>query len=536
MRIGVPRESLSGETRVAVAPDTVKTLLKQGFSVVIEAGAGVLASFPDAHYEAIGATVGTRDEVWASPIVVKLHAPRALDDVGETHEADLLQTGSTLISFLYPAQNAPLVERLAKRGVTVLAMDQVPRISRAQKLDALSSMANIAGYRAVLEAASHYGSFFTGQVTAAGRTHPAKVLIIGAGVAGLAAVGAARGLGAIVRAFDTRSAAREQVQSLGAEFLEITIQESGDGQGGYAKEMSSEFIAAEMALFRTQAREVDVVITTALIPGRPAPKLWLADMVALMKPGSVIVDLAARQGGNCELTVPGEVVVRHGVTIIGHHDLATRLPGTASQLYGNNVAHLLDDMGKAAGFHIDESDVVVRGALVLNQGELRYPPPPLPSPVAAKPTPAPRKVEPPVEKSAQEHRHEIAARKETPRRSFIYEAIAMILLAIWVYMKVTMDGSINPATRDFLNHATVFVLACFVGWQVVWNVAPALHTPLMSVTNAISGIIIVGGMLQAKGALFEPATLLGGLAVLLATINIAGGFVVTERMLRMFRR
>ncbi|MBT9559700.1 MAG: Re/Si-specific NAD(P)(+) transhydrogenase subunit alpha, partial [Myxococcales bacterium] len=481
VRIGVPRETLPGETRVAVAPDTVKTLLKQGFSVVIEAGAGALASFPDERYEAAGATIGTRDDVWGSPIVVKLHAPRPLGEGDGAHEADLLHAGTTLISFLYPAQNGALVERLASRGVTVLAMDQVPRISRAQKLDALSSMANIAGYRAVLEAASHFGSFFTGQVTAAGRTHPAKVLIIGAGVAGLAAIGAARGLGAIVRAFDTRSAAREQVQSLGAEFLEVTLQESGDGHGGYAKEMSPEFIAAEMALFRAQAKDVDVVITTALIPGRPAPKLWLADMVPLMKPGSVIVDLAARQGGNCELTVPGEVVVRHGVTIIGHHDLATRLPGTASQLYGNNVAHLLDDMGKAAGFHVDETDVVVRGALVLNGGELRYPPPPLPAPEPAKPAPVAAKVAPPAVKTSAEHQREVAARKETPRRSFIYEAIALILLAIWIYMKVTLGGGISPATRDFLNHATVFVLACFVGWQVVWNVAPALHTPLMSV-------------------------------------------------------
>jgi NAD(P) transhydrogenase subunit alpha len=426
-----------------------------------------------------------------------------------------------LVSFLWPAKNKELVERLGKRKATVLAMDQVPRVTRAQKMDALSSMANIAGYRAVIEAASFYGRFFTGQMTAAGKVPPAKVLVIGAGVAGLAAVGAARGLGAIVRAFDTRAEVREQVQSLGAEFLEVSIQEDGSGVGGYAKEMSPEFIAAEMALFLRQAKEVDIIITTALVPGKPAPILITEDMVTAMRPGSVIVDLGAEQGGNCALTRPGEVVVRNGVTIVGYVDLPSRLAPTASQLYSSNLTHLLADMGGAKSWHVDLDDPVVRGALVLKDGELMWPPPkpPAPPPKTAVETRRPS-VPPPAPAPKGGH----GAAKQPGSLWVLFGALSLLVLA----------GAFAP--REFVAHLTVFVLACFIGWQVIWNVTPALHTPLMSVTNAISGIIVVGGMLQLSGGLEHPVTLLGAVAVLVATINIAGGFLVTQRMLKMFRR
>jgi NAD(P) transhydrogenase subunit alpha len=369
----------------------------------------------------------------------------------------------------------------------------------------------------VIEAASFYGRFFTGQMTAAGKVPPAKVLIIGAGVAGLAAIGAARSLGAIVRAFDTRLEVREQIQSLGAEFLEVSIKEDGAGSGGYAKTMSPEFIAAEMALFAKQAKDVDIIITTALVPGKAAPVLITEEMVDSMRQGSVIVDLAAEAGGNCAVTHPGEVVTRHGVTVIGYVDLPSRLAPTASQLYGSNLTHLLADMGGAKSFHIDLEDAVVRGAIVLHQGKLVWP-----APKSAPMHPAPLAPTKSVVPAPEPAKAEVAH----PLRGAAFAVVALVLLGLL--------GSVAP--KEFVSHLTVFVLACFVGWQVVWNVTPALHTPLMSVTNAISGIILVGGMLQISGPISSPVTLLSAAAVLLATINISGGFWVTTRMLRMFQR
>jgi NAD(P) transhydrogenase subunit alpha len=515
MKIGIPKEVRPGERRVAATPDTVGRLRKLGFEVSVESGAGLGASFDDLAYESAGATLVADPRVlWASADLVLKVQPPELNSDG-VHEAELLREGGTLVSFIWPAKNQELIARLAQRKATVLAMDQVPRITRAQKIDALSSMANIAGYRAVIEAASFYGRFFTGQMTAAGKVPPAKVMVIGAGVAGLAAVGAARGLGAIVRAFDTRAEVREQVQSMGAEFLEVDLQEEGSGGGGYAKEMSPAFIAAEMALFLRQAKEVDIIITTALIPGKPAPTLITEEMVNAMRPGSVIVDLAAENGGNCALTRPGEVVVHRGVTVIGYVDLPSRLAPLASQLYGSNLTHLLTDMGGAEKWRVDLEDQVVRGAIVLKDGELLWPPPRPAAPAAG-----------PLAKPAEP----AASKPRTKPKQGVGSAVAAVL-GVLLFAGV---GAVAP--KEFLSHFTVFVLACFIGWQVVWNVTPALHTPLMSVTNAISGIIVVGGMLQLKGDLGSPVTLIGAAAVLLATINIVGGFLVTLRMLRMFHR
>jgi NAD(P) transhydrogenase subunit alpha len=517
MKIGIPKETRPGERRVAATPESIGRLKKLGFEVVIEHDAGAGASFYDDDYRNAGAAVAddVRD-VWSADIVLKVQPPDQHPGLA-VHEADLLRAGSTLISFLWPGKNKELVERLAGRKVSVIAIDQVPRITRAQKMDALSSMANIAGYRAVIEAASYYGRFFTGQMTAAGRVPPAKVLVIGAGVAGLAAIGAARGLGAIVRAFDTRAAVRDQVKSMGAEFLELNVHEEGEGGGGYAKEMSPAFIAAEMALFAAQARDVDIIITTALIPNRPAPVLITEEMVKSMKKGSVIVDLAAENGGNCALTHPGAVVQRHGVHIIGYIDLPSRLAPTASVLYGNNLAYLLDDLGGAANFHIDLDDEVVRNALVVHEGRIVWPPP------KKEPPPAPAK-------PAQPAAPKVAATTGAPRS----RGVALSMAAAVAILALLGLGFVAPAA--FLSHLTVFALACIVGWQVVWNVTPALHTPLMSVTNAISGIIVLGGMLAVSGPLSSPPVILGAVAILLASINIAGGFLVTQRMLRMFRR
>ena len=513
--IGIPRERRPGERRVAATPETVQRLRALGFSVTVEADAGAGASFGDDDYRAAGATViADVRRLWAeSDIVLKVQPPAEYTDLG-AHEADLPRRGTIVISFLWPGKQELLVSRLAARGVTALAVDQIPRITRAQKMDALSSMANIAGYRAVIEAASFYGRFFTGQMTAAGRVPAARVLVIGAGVAGLAAIGAARGLGAIVRAFDTRAAVRDQVRSMGAEFLEVTLAEEGEGAGGYAREMSPEFIRAEMELFAAQARDVDIIITTALIPDRPAPVLITEPMVRSMRKGSVIVDLAAENGGNCELTVPNTVVERHGVTIIGYVDMPSRLAPTASFLYGNNLVHLLEDMGGQTSFRIDRENTVVRNALVVHDGEITWPPPrvtPPPAPIAAAP-PAPA----------------VAPPKPSEKSPVLAGALAVAAAAAAIAL-----GFVAPPT--FLSHLTVFALACIVGWQVVWNVTPALHTPLMSVTNAISGIIVIGGMLQLTGG-GTMASWLGAGAVLLSTINIAGGFLVTQRMLRMFRR
>jgi proton-translocating NAD(P)+ transhydrogenase subunit alpha len=518
MKIAVPRESHVGERRVAATPETVGKLRKSGFEVFIEAEAGAAAAFSDDDYCAAGATlVSDPRELWnRADIVLKVQPPEPHRSLG-VHEADLLRPGATLICFLWPGKNKALVDRLAAAKVTVIAIDQVPRITRAQKMDALSSMANIAGYRAVIEAASFYGRFFTGQMTAAGRVPPAKVLVIGAGVAGLAAIGAARGLGAIVRAFDTRSAVRDQVKSMGAEFLEVSVHEEGEGGGGYGKEMSPGFIAAEMALFASQAKDVDIIITTALVPNRPAPVLITEEMVQSMKKGSVIIDLAAENGGNCALTEPGSVVERHGVHIIGYIDLPSRLAPTASVLYANNLAYLLEDLGGAEKFHIDMNDEVVRNAVVVHEGVVVWPPP-RPELPPAPPKPA----SPPAAT--------VAVKQSKARDGSLGLAVAVISIAAALF------GLGFVAPPAFLSHLTVFALACIVGWQVIWNVTPALHTPLMSVTNAISGIIVVGGMLAISGSPRSPAVLLGAVAILLAAINIAGGFLVTQRMLRMFRR
>jgi NAD(P) transhydrogenase subunit alpha len=515
MVLAVPKESWPGERRVAATPETVTRLVGMGFDVRVEADAGLKASFADEEYAKAGATlVPDGPGLWAGADVLLKVQPPSVDEV------DRLRPGAVLISFLWPGKNKDLIERLAARKVTAIAIDQVPRITRAQKMDALSSMANIAGYRAVIEAASFYGRFFTGQMTAAGKVPAAKVLVIGAGVAGLAAIGAARGLGAIVRAFDTRAAVKDQVKSMGAEFIELNVQEEGEGGGGYAKEMSPAFIAAEMAMFAAQAREVDIIVTTALIPNRPAPVLITEEMVKSMKRGSVIVDLAAENGGNCALTKPGQVVEHHGVTIIGYMDLPSRLAPTASHLYGNNLVHLLTDMGGAKNFAVNEDDEVVRGALVLRDGELKWPPPRKEAPPPAAPKAV---VATPKPAGGHGHGHEAPA-------SGSGQAIAALVAAV----ALTALGLVAPG--EFLSHFTVFALACVIGWQVIWNVTPALHTPLMSVTNAISGIILVGGMLQLNGPPGSLMVILGASAILLATINIVGGFMVTQRMLRMFRR
>ena len=518
MKLAVPRECRPGERRVAATPENVSRLIKMGFAVAVEHDAGAAASFGDDDYLAAGAEIITGPrEIWqAGDIVLKVQPP-AMHPVLNVHEADLIRERGTLISFLYPGKNKEIVQRLAARQATAIAVDQIPRITRAQKMDALSSMANIAGYRAVVEAASFYGRFFTGQMTAAGKVPAAKVLVIGAGVAGLAAIGAARGMGAIVRAFDTRPTVKEQVKSMGAEFIELNVQEDGEGAGGYAKEMSPAFIRAEMAMFAAQAKDVDIIITTALIPNRPAPILITEEMVKSMKNGSVIVDLAAENGGNCALTEPGHVVERHGVHILGYTDLPSRLAPTASLLFGNNLTHLLADLGGASHFHLDLADEVVRGALVLREGELLWPPPARP-PLVLPPDPKVVAVKTP------------AAVAPPPKKASIAGPIFAIVAA------AALVGLGLVAPPAFLSHLTVFALACIVGWQVVWNVTPALHTPLMSVTNAISGIIVIGGMLQVSGPPSSPIVMLGAAAILLATINIAGGFLVTQRMLRMFRR
>ena len=510
MLIGVPRELLDNESRVAATPKTVQQILKLGFEVIVEHDAGFKASFEDQAFVAAGAKVGDAAQVWQADIIFKVNAPT--DD-----EIALIKEGATLVSFIWPAQNPQLMEKLSAKKINVLAMDAVPRISRAQALDALSSMANIAGYRAVVEAAHEFGSFFTGQITAAGKVPPAKVLVIGAGVAGLAAIGAANSLGAIVRAFDSRPEVKEQVESMGASFLEIDFKEEGGSGDGYAKVMSEEFNRRALALYAEQAKEVDIIITTALIPGKPAPRLITKEMVASMKPGSVIVDLAAATGGNCELSKAGEVVVTDNqVKIIGYTDLPSRLPTQSSQLYGTNLVNLLKLLCKNKDGQIDINfeDVVLRGVTVIRDGEVTWPAPPIQ--VSAQPQ--------------QQAKAASAVKKEEekptdPRKKYgIMAAVGVLFL--WL-------TSIAPAA--FLSHLTVFVLACVVGYYVVWNVSHALHTPLMAVTNAISGIIIVGALLQiSQGNFF--ISVLAFIAILVASINIFGGFRVTQRMLSMFRK
>jgi NAD(P) transhydrogenase subunit alpha len=531
MKLGIVKETRPEERRVAASPNVVGKWTKAGWEVAVERGAGVAASFPDAQYEAAGAKLVDRAAAWSADIVLKVRPP---DDA----EIPQLREGGCLISFLYPAQSEALVAKLAARKVTALAMDQVPRISRAQKMDALSSMANISGYRAVIEAATKFGSFFTGQFTAAGKVPPAKVLVIGAGVAGLAALGAAKGMGAIVRAFDVRAAAEDQVKSLGGEFLTVTIKESGEGQGGYAKEMSKAFIDAEYALFRAQAKEVDIVITTALIPGKPAPKLWLKDMVELMRPGSVVVDLAAEQGGNCECTKPGEVAEHAGVTIIGYTDLPSRMAAVSSDLYGMNLWHFLEEMGGAAGWKIDLDNDAVRPALVLEKGEKRWPaPPPKKEPAPTPPPKAEVKAAAPPKSTGTAAGHHAPSPRAPSRASgVLLSLIGLVAAAGWVALRFgRADAAVSEDTAALLQHLTIFVMAVFVGFQVVWNVTPALHTPLMSVTNAISGIIVVGGLLGGRGDL-HASVIVAIVATLFATINVAGGFIVTRRMLAMFRK
>src|SRR5690554_586076 len=525
MKIGIPKEIFKDERRVAATPPSVHKLIGLGYDLIVEGSAGEAANYSDAAYEKVGAAIAADTTMlWKeSDFILKVRAPMENPALGK-HEADLMKEGAFLVSYLWPAQNPELLEKLAARKITSFAIDSLPRISRAQKMDALSAMANIAGYRAVIEAANHFGRFFTGQVTAAGKVPPAKIMVIGAGVAGLAAVGAANSLGAIVRAFDTRLEVKEQVESMGAEFLVLDFEnEDGSGSGGYAKQMSDEFIKAEMALFAEQAKEVDIIITTALIPGKPAPKLITADMVKSMKPGSVIVDLASERGGNCELTEPGKIVIQHEVTLIGYTDLPSRMAKVASDLYATNLFHLVTELTpeKDGKPQVNMEDDVIRGLTVVLDKEITWPPPQ--PKVSVSPKPAPGTEEPSAEQKE-------AARKDSARRSLIGKGALLVTTVAALYGV----GAYAPET--FLTHFTVFVLACFIGWQVVWNVTSSLHTPLMSVTNAISGIIVIGAILHLAATESVLIGILAFLAVLIASINIGGGFYVTHRMLKMFRK
>ena len=520
MKIGAPKEIAAGEARVAMTPDSVKALIKLGHDCAVETAAGKAAGFADADYEAAGAEIiKTGAQLFkAADVVTKVRPP------SET-EAKRLRSGQTVVSHFWPAENEELLELCRSKGATVIAMDQIPRVSRAQKMDALSSMANIAGYRAVIEAGANFGRFFTGQITAAGKVPPARVLVIGAGVAGLSAIGTAASLGAIVRAFDVRPEVAEQIESMGAEFLMLDFSDDMSGEGGYAKPASPEFLEKEMALFREQAPDVDIVITTALIPGKPAPQLWPEEMVGLMKPGSVIVDLAAEKGGNCPLTRPDEkFVTEGGVTIIGYTDFPSRMAAQASSLYATNIRHMLTDLtpDKDGRIAVDMEDDVIRGATVTHEGEVTWPPPPPKTPAVAAPKPA----ETPREKTAEEKRAEAqeAFRADTRRQVSLLGAGGVLMLLL---------GLLAPAS--FMSHFIVFVLACFVGFQVIWGVNHALHTPLMAVTNAISGIIILGALLQIGSGNWV-VVILAAVSVLIATINIVGGFLVTRRMLAMFQR
>ncbi len=525
-RIGVPKEIFPGEKRVATVPEVVVKLTKLGFAVVVESGAGELANFSDDDYREAGASIASSaTELWAgSDIVFKVRAP-SMDEVALMHE------GQALIGFIWPAQNPELMTALSERKVTVLAIDALPRtLSRAQKMDALTSTAGVSGYRAVVEAANAFGRFFNGQITAAGKVPPAKVFIAGAGVAGLAAIGAAASLGAIVRANDTRAEVADQVVSLGGEFVKVDYEEEGSGGGGYAKVMSEGFQAAQREMYAQQAKDADIIITTALIPGKPAPKLITAEMVKTMKPGSVIVDMAAEQGGNCELTEPGQAVVKHGVTIIGYTDLASRMARQSSTLYGTNLFRLTEELCKTKDgvINVNMEDDAIRGLTVIKDGEITWPAPPLTPAAAPKPAAKPAVV---AEKKSG-HGHGPGGPLPAKTLAIIF---AVGALAFWAI------GSFAPAA--FLGHFTVFVLACFIGYMVVWNVTPALHTPLMSVTNAISSIIVIGALIQISppdaGANGRPDQLILWLAfvgIVLTAINMFGGFAVTRRMLAMFRK
>ena len=522
-RIGVPKEIFPGEKRVATVPDVVTKLIKLGFSVVVEQGAGDLADLSDQAYTEAGASIApSAAALWSgSDIVFKVRAPTS-------EEVALMHEGQTLIGFLWPAQNPDLMQQLAAKKVTALSIDALPRtLSRAQKMDALTSMAGVSGYRAVVEAAGAFGRFFNGQITAAGKVPPAKVFIAGAGVAGLAAIGAAASLGAIVRANDTRAEVADQVVSLGGEFVKVNYEEEGSGGGGYAKVMSEGFQTAQREMYAQQTKECDIIITTALIPGKPAPKLITAEMVRNMKPGSVIVDMAAEQGGNCELTEPGKAVVKHGVTIVGYTDLASRMARQSSTLYGTNLFRLTEELCKTKDgvINVNMEDDAIRGLTVLKEGAITWPAPPLV--VAAKPAPKPAAA--PTAKKG--HGHGEPSGPMPAGQLAIVAGIAAVLFVL--------VGAYAPAA--FLSHFTVFVLACFVGYMVVWNVKPALHTPLMSVTNAISSIIAIGALVQISplAAAGRPNTLIGilaALALVLTAINMFGGFAVTQRMLAMFQK
>jgi NAD(P) transhydrogenase subunit alpha len=523
--IGVPRETAAGERRVATAPEVVEKLIKLGFRVAVQSGAGDAANFADDTFRAAGAEiVADAARLWSrADIVFKVRAPNA-------EEVALMHEGQTLISFIWPAQNPELMQTLAARKVTVLAIDSLPRtLSRAQKMDALTSMAGISGYRAVIEAANAFGRFFNGQVTAAGKIPPAKVFVAGAGVAGLAAVGTAANLGAIVRANDTRAEVADQVKSLGGEFVKVDYEEEGSGGGGYAKVMSEGFQKAQREMYAKQAREADIIITTALIPGKPAPRLITADMVQSMKPGSVIVDMAGEQGGNCELTEPGKAVVKHGVTIIAYTDLPSRLAKQSSTLYGTNLFRLAEELCKTKDgvINVNMEDDAIRGLTVVKEGNITWPPPAPKLPAAA---PAAKKPAAPL--PAPKGHGEASAPASAKATAIVFLVAAAMFWFI---------GANAPAA--FLAHFTVFVLACFVGYMVIWNVTPALHTPLMSVTNAISSIIAIGALVQVAppltAAVERPALWIVGLAVIsiaLVAINMFGGFAVTQRMLQMFRK
>uniref|UniRef100_W5N6D3 NAD(P) transhydrogenase, mitochondrial n=1 Tax=Lepisosteus oculatus TaxID=7918 RepID=W5N6D3_LEPOC len=529
--VGIPKEVSKNERRVAVSPAGVQALVKQGFNVQVESGAGDEAKFSDDQYREAGAKIGDTKTVFGSDLVLKVRAP-TFNNVLGTHEAELLKPKATLVSFIYPAQNPDLMEKLSKQQATVLAMDQVPRVTIAQGYDALSSMANIAGYKAVVLAANHFGRFFTGQITAAGKVPPAKVLIIGGGVAGLAAAGAAKSMGAVVRGFDTRPAALEQFRSFGVEPLEVELAESGEGVGGYAKEMSKEFIEAEMALFARQCRDVDIIISTALIPGKRAPILIKRDMIESMKDGSVVVDLAAEAGGNIETTKPGELHIYKGVTHIGYSDLPSRMPTQSSTLYSNNVLKLLKAISPDKEYFYFEPknefdygtvDHVIRGTTVMQEGKILFPAP-LPKTV---PPPAPAKQKTVAELEA-DRLAEISPFRKTMTSAGVYTAGLTGVLGL---------GLASP-NAAFTQMVTTFGMAGIVGYHTVWGVTPALHSPLMSVTNAISGLTAVGGLVLMGGG-YTPSSLpetLALLAAFVSSINIAGGFLITQRMLDMFKR
>lgn len=525
--IGVPKETAPGEKRVATVPDVVAKLVKLGFGVAVESGAGDASNFADDTYRAAGAeVVPDAAQLWSrADVVFKVRPPTA-------QEVQMLREGAMLVGFVWPAQNPELMQQLAARRATVLAIDSLPRqLSRAQKMDALTSMAGISGYRAVIEAANAFGRFFNGQVTAAGKIPPARVFIAGAGVAGLAAIGTAANLGAIVRANDTRAEVADQVVSLGGEFVKVDYEEEGSGGGGYAKVMSEGFQQAQREMYAREARDADIIITTALIPGKPAPKLITAEMVRSMKPGSVIVDMAAEQGGNCELTEPGQAVVKHGVTIVGYTDLASRLAKQSSTLYSTNLLRVTEELckGKDGRIDVNMDDDAIRGLTVIKEGNITWPPPPPKLPAAAaKPKAAAAPVAAP-----KGHGHGASEPMSAKSLAIVFGVGALLFLLVGLY-----------APASFLSHFVVFVLACFVGYMVIWNVTPSLHTPLMSVTNAISSIIAIGALIQVAppltdGAANRPNLLILGLAVFalaLTAVNMFGGFAVTRRMLAMFRK